>query len=154
VERPKSIRWLASGKSSPYTYTIAGTLVFILVVTSIYGSYQTRCKNRIRVTIIYLKAIRNGIQVYYKLNGRYPDSLSEFRQWVKGDKIDTAWSKMYVDLTSEKQSDIPEYREMNDKGGYYYDPNTGEIRLNLTRPVKEYLKWYEGKLRDQVPSSW
>ena len=61
---------------------------------------------------------------------------------------------MYVDLTSEKQSDILEYRKLNDKGGYYYDPNTGEVRLNLTRPVQEYLKWYSGGYKDQVPSSW
>jgi len=59
-----------------------------------------------------------------------------------------------VDLNSEKKSNIPEYRQLNDKGGYYYDPNTGEVKLNLTRPVHEYLNRYSGKFKDQVPSSW
>jgi len=125
--------------------------VFILVAFAVYVSYQTQHEKRIEATIVYLKALRTSIQVFYNYNGLYPDSLDEFRQWQHAGDI---WQKMYVDLTSEKQSDIPEYRELNDKGGYYYDPNSGEIRLNLTRPVKEYLKWYVGRFKDEVPSSW
>ena len=93
---------------------------------------------------------RRGIEALYGLNGRYPKSFDEYRKVVS----DSVWDKMFVDLTSEKQSDVPEYRELNDKGGYYYDPNTGEIRLNLTRPVQEYLKFYRGRYKDQIPSSW
>jgi len=151
----KSIRWLASRKRRMYTFAIALALSCVLVVIVIQTEYDTRCKYRIMVIQVHLKSIRNSIQTFFERNGRYPYSLDELLRYLQeynslGDKK----IKMYVDLTSEKQSDVPEYREMNDKGGYYYDPNTGEIRLNLIRPVKEYLKWYRGYYKDQIPSTW
>lgn len=150
---PKSILWLASRKSSPYAYLIAGALVFVLVVAIGQVWYQSKCKNRLRATRVYLGATRESIQAFYEYKGRYPDSLDEFRRCAQAGGSGV-WEKMLVDLTSDRQSDVPEYRELNDKGGYYYDPNSGEIRLNLTRPVSEYFKWYRGPLKDEVPSSW
>jgi len=43
---------------------------------------------------------------------------------------------------------------LNGKGGFYYDPNTGELRLNLTEPVKHYVPGYKGRYADEIPSSW
>jgi type II secretory pathway pseudopilin PulG len=151
---PKSILWLGSKESSPYAHLIIVVLVLVLLIVALQMSYDTRCDRRIRATIGHLKALRNAMNVYFRMYGQYPDSLNEFQQWAKGGKHSGFWDKMYVDLTSGKQIDIPVYRELNNKGGYYYDPNTGEIRLNLTRPVKGYLKWYGGCYKNKVPSSW
>lgn len=153
MELPKTILWLGSRKSSPYAYAIAGALLLMLVVVAVYISYQTRCEDRIHAIRANIKALRSSIQVFYRSNGRYPHSLEEFRQWA-GAEHGSFWKNMYVDLKSTKQSDVPEYRELNNKAGYYYDPNNGETRLNLTRPVTEYLPRYRGRFKDAVPSSW
>jgi len=147
----RGIFYSALWENNLFTYAVLFILVLLaLLVTVAFIWYQSKCENRIRSNRIVLSMTRRGINTFYELNGRYPNSIDEFRQW----SIGGAWDKMIVDLTSDKQSEVPEYRQLNDKGGYYYDPNTGEIRLNLTRPVKEYLKLYSGRYQDDVPSSW
>ena len=141
-------------KRRPYAFVIIGALVLMLVVFAVKVEYNNRCENRIIGIKIRMGAIRNSIHTFLEHNGRYPDSLDEFRRYIRDESGYLNVPVMYVDLTSEKQSDVPEYRQLNDKGGYYYDPNTGEVRLNLIRPVKDYLKWYNGKFKDQVPSTW
>ena len=156
--RPKSARnvlWPGSRETSAcgFIYTFIVLLAVVLVVLVLYLSYQRPYEDRIRANQGYLSILRTDIQFFVEQNCRYPHSLDEFRLWSQahGGRI---WDKMYVDLNSEKQTDVPDYRELNDKGGYYYDPNTGEIRLNLTRPVKEYLPGYRGRFRNDIPSSW
>jgi len=144
----------AMGKNIPYSSTFLIALLFVLIVVYVQIEYNSKCENRIKVIKVYLGATRKSIQAFYEHNERYPDSLSEFREYVRDESNFIKAPEMYVDLTSDKQSDVSEYRQLNDKGGYYYDPNTGEIRLNLTRPVQEYLKWYRGRYKDQIPSSW
>ncbi len=153
VKCPDSIRWLVSKKRSPYIYVISGAVVLMLLAFAVEISYQTRCEHRIRETKVYIKVVRRDIKFFFENNGKYPDSLDEFRRHVQKHGI-LIWEKMYVDLKLEKQSAVPEFRELNDKGGYYYNPNSGEIRLNLTRSVKEYLPRYRGRFKDEVPSSW
>ena len=126
---------------------IAVALAAILAVVAIEASYQARWEQRIRATRGYVHLMRFAIRVDFKNTGRYPHSFEEFRQLADLDEL-------YVDLNSGKQSNVPVHPELNDKGGYCYDPNTGQIKMNLTRPVKEYLPWYRGKWRDEVPSSW
>ena len=152
----KDILCLASRRNIPHTNSLIIALVFVLVVVFVMyilyssykrASYERDCRARILVLKVNLKTMRTAIEIYHKENDQYPASINEIRPYIASDK-------MYVDLTSDKQIDIPEYRKLNDKGGYYYDPNTGEIRFNLTRPVQEYLKWYSGEYKDQIPSSW
>lgn len=151
VKRARDVLYLVPRKNNSYANPVLIALVFtVLLVAGAYIWYQSRCEDRVRGIRVVLSMTRRGINAFYGLKGRYPESINEFRQWSRGG----AWDKMIVDLTSDKQSKIPEYHELNDKGGYYYDPNTGEIRLNLTRPVREYLKFYSGSNKDQIPSSW
>ena len=91
-------------------------------------------------------------------NDQYPHTLKEIRGWhgsqgESGRSILDDVNKVYKSLFSKKQTE-EEYRIINDNGGYFYDPNTGEIRLNLNRPVKEYIQGYTGKYRDDIPSRW
>ena len=141
-------------KNISYTFIIIVTLALMLVVFAVKVEYNNRCTNRIAVIKILLGSIRKSNQAFRERNGRYPESLNELRRYIRNKRGDLRAPSMYVDLNSERQSDVPEYRQLNDKGGYYYDPNSGEIRLNMTRPVKEYLKWYSGSYKDQIPSSW
>ena len=148
--RAWDIFYSALGKNIPYSRAFLIALLFVLLVAAVQVWYDSKCEKRIRGIRVTLSMTRRGIEALYGLNGRYPKSFDEYRKVVS----DSVWDKMFVDLTSDKQGDVPEYRELNDKGGYYYDPNTGEVRLNLTRPVHEYLKWYNGEYKDQIPSSW
>lgn len=150
IKRAWGTFYSALGKNIPYSLTFLFALLFVLIVVYVRVEYDSKCNNRIKVIKVYLGATRKTIQIFFENNGRYPDSFNEFRKWNRG----SVWDKMIVDLTSDKQSEVPEYRQLNDKGGYYYDPNTGEVRLNLTRPVKEYFKRYNGRYKDQIPSSW
>jgi hypothetical protein len=150
VRRTGGIFYSALGKNIPYSQTFLIALLFVLLVAGAYIWYQSKCEKRIRGIRVVLSMTRRGINAFYGLKGRYPKSFDEYRQVVS----ESVWGSMYVDLTSDKQSVVPEYHELNDKGGYCYDPNTGQIRLNLTRPVQEYLKFYSGSYKDQIPSSW
>jgi len=151
VRRTWGIFYSALGKNIPYSQTFLIALLFVLmaifVLSILESSYERNCQGRILVLQVNLKTMRTAIEIYYKENNQFPASIMDIRPYIASDK-------MYVDLTSEKQSEVPEYRQLNDKGGYYYDPNKGEVRLNLTRPVKEYLKRYNSRYKDQIPSSW
>jgi hypothetical protein len=151
VKRTGGIFYSALGKNIPYSRVFLIALLFVLVaifvLSILESSYERYCRGRILVLQVNFKTMRTAIEMYYKENAQFPASIMDIRTYIASDK-------MYVDLTSDKQSNVPEYRELNDKGGYYYDPNTGDVRLNLTRPVREYLKFYSGSYKDQVPSSW
>ena len=109
----------ALGKNIPYSTTFLIALFFVLLGVAAQIWHQSKYEKRIRGTRIVLSMTRSGIETFYNMNGRYPKSFDEFRQLAGG----SVWDKMYVDLTSEKQNDVPEYRTLNDKGGYYYNPN-------------------------------
>jgi hypothetical protein len=134
-------------------------LLLFLVLFFIVGMvlariwYRNRCERRIGGIIVSLKTMRRCIAFLDEEHGGYPGSFTELRRSL-GRSGSGNWDRMYVDLTADRQEVVPEYRELNDKGGYYYDPNSGELRLNLTRPVREYLRWYKGAYADQIPSHW
>ena len=148
------INWMCSKESSPYAYAIVAGVVLSLLIAAHINRYDQRCEGRFVQMNAALKHLRTTIRIFAEESGRYPDSLGELRWFCENVGGKDSWFNMYVDLTSQEQSEIPEYRQLNDKGGYYYDPNTGEVRLNLTRPVKEYLPRYRGRYKDQIPSSW
>ena len=137
--------------TGPYSYVI---FVFLLIVLILMWN-QRKYYDQIVAIRAYLNDIRERIDYFYNMNERYPKSLSELRQVVTEEHpYYLSLEELLIDLKSKPQKDVPEYRELNNKGGYYYDPNTGEIRLNLTRPVKEYLPFCYIKFRNQIPSEW
>ena len=150
----KIINWMDSKKSSPYAYAIVAGVVLSLLIFAYINSYNKSCERRFVGVQATLKYLRASIFLFSEENGRYPDSLSELEKFCKDSGGRESWFKMYVDLSSDKRSEIPEYRELNDKGGYYYDSEKGEVRINLTRPVKKYLPRYQGRYEDTIPSSW
>jgi hypothetical protein len=150
----KIINWMGSKKSRPYAYAIITGVVISLLIVSYINSYTKRCEKRFFQIQVTLKHLRTYIYLFSREKGRYPDSMNELEQFCKDFGGNESWFKMYVDLSSDKRSEISEHRKLNDKGGYYYDPKKGEVRLNLTRTVKEYLPRYRGRYEDKVPSSW
>ncbi len=103
-----------------------------------------------RGTRARLYAMRQSIAAFSEITGRYPHSLQEFWDLYGSASPDV----VRVGFKVEKRENVAEYRQLNGEGGFYYDPNTGELKLNLTEPVKNYVPGYKGRYADEIPSSW
>ena len=158
----ESMRRLASRRKALYAHRVIGALLLSALVVVVLLELDRHREHREqhyehRLTIIKasLRYLDNASVVFFDEHGRYPISFDELRRACE-DRVGKGsyYTKMYVDLTSDMTNEIPEYRELNGKGGYYYDPNSGQVRLNLTRPVEEYWPGYRGWLHDTIPSTW
>ena len=74
--------------------------------------------------------------------------LAECR-WVdlcfpRGESITTRHWKTNVQVSNE----------LNGKGGLYYNKETGEVRVNVTKPLKHYFIFYFGEERNDVAAEW
>jgi hypothetical protein len=78
----------------------------------------------------------------------------EARNYVKSRYGKIPIENIFINFDGDKQSSIPEFDKLNDKGGYYYDKNTGVLKINYTKPVKDYLKFYFGQYSNEIPSEW
>jgi hypothetical protein len=108
--------------------------------------------DRIRYTKVYLAQARSQIYEFEKTNGRYPDSLAELKQYAKQHPgIDF---KSFTECLSGSENNQREFNILNGEGGWYYNPNTGEVKVNLTKPVKHYMKFYFGNERNKIPAKW
>ncbi len=52
------------------------------------------------------------------------------------------------------QRNSKEYDVLNGEGGWYYNKETGEVKLNITKPVKDYVQAYVGEIGNEIPSDW
>ena len=43
---------------------------------------------------------------------------------------------------------------LDGNGGWYYDSKTGEVRVNLIAPLKEYFLFYFEKDKNEIPAEW
>ena len=140
--------------TNPYSYIVFGFILIFMVFFFVFDKYNRKCYDKCVFISATLGDVRKRIDLFHNINGRYPVSLGEFRQVSSKYPYSLSIERMFVNLTSGMQKDVPEYRELNNQGGYYYNPETGEIRFNLTKPVKEYLPFYFGRFRNHIPSEW
>jgi hypothetical protein len=122
----------------------AAVLLPILVagLVSIAGLISWISYRRVYNTQFSLVVISARIVRFEQVNARYPRSLSELQ------------SELPKEYLSRLGGDATEYHELNGRGGWYYDPNTGSVHVNLQRPVREYLHLYLGRDKDEIPSEW
>ena len=138
-------------KVPSYFYLI---LLFIFAYFLVTGIYNSHCKRRILHTKHDLIEVRDWIIKFKVYKKRYPESIQELRKYVAEKQEDKSLELIYTDFKKNKQSIVNEFDTLNDRGGYYYNKATGEVRVNLTKPVKQYLKCYGGIYRDEVPAEW
>lgn len=146
MKRPKIGKWF-------YVFVITTLLLFIvgvLLVSNINHSYRLR----IRGAQVMLLFGRRSIRLFAEQNGRFPDSLDELNEYGKkfSDKID--WYFPSRESISGKPSNSREHSVLDGTGGLYYNSKTGELKLNLTRPLKSYWRFCLGEKRDKVPADW
>ena len=101
---------------------------------------------RVIGTKVALQLCREVIQEFNEKTDANPATL----------KIATEFSRQgqICEYITDAKGNDAQYEELNGKGGWYYDSDTGEVRVNVTAPVKKYLKLYFGKERNEIPSEW
>lgn len=137
--------------------------VFIYVVFGFVGPFQ---QERVIHSKISLKAIRNSVLWFKQENGFFPENIGEIERYIEKMNIDRNEMKLngkhvlfflpsyHSDRISTSEGNNREYISLNNNGGFYYDRIKGEVRINLTRPLKTYFIVYLGKDRNEIPSSW
>lgn len=132
-------------------------LCVLLVILFIFFNYvkstdQTRAK--IRSLKVILDATRNNIAIFEKKERRYPKSLKELKGYIE-ENPDLGFVELrLVENILSKEDNNKEYRVLNGEGGLFYNRDNGEIKVNLTKPVKHYKKLYFAKYRNEIPSDW
>ena len=129
-------------KLSKSFYIVLIAVVPLVLVVVINSHYRLRIREQ-KTNLLFS---RRSIKLYAEKHGKFPESLdeSEFR-----DVID--WNFHPMDLITKKST---EQSILNGTGGLYYDPNNGDLKLNLTEPLKSYWISYFGKKRNDVPVDW
>jgi hypothetical protein len=136
-------------------YILFAVLIAVLSVMLLEVSRRYPIVGRVRVTRFYLLEARACIHQFKEQNGRFPKSISELKEFYRkrypghGDR-----AEYFKEFISCEGNNAKEFDSLNGQGGYYYDPNTGEVRVNLTKPVKHYLRFYFGAARNEIPANW
>lgn len=105
-----------------------------------------------RKTVVEL---RDDVLRYKDVTGEYPATLSAMKQYGRQhpkSNISAKMSKEYISHSDRGVSN--EYSSLNGKGGWYYDSATGDVKINLTKPVKEYRRFYFLSGKNEIPADW
>ena len=105
----------------------------------------------LRIQSTNLMFVRRSIRLYAEQNNRFPDSLDQLAQYGEKFRDEIAWYAHPKDLITDNST---EHSVLDGTGGLYYDPNNGDLKLNLTRPLKSYWIFYFEKKRNDVPANW
>jgi len=112
----------------------------------------------LRSTIFNLRFSRESIRLFFEQTGRFPESLQEMNEYAKKgkkyrDKID--WRSSPKEFISRNhRPNSSEHGVLDDTGGLYYNSKTGVLKVNLTKPLKSYWRFYSGERRDEIPADW
>ncbi len=106
----------------------------------------------VRSTRTRLAWNRALIQQYHRLEGRYPDSLAELAKYCE--KKDASKRVFLDEHLSDSHGLTRESTVLDGEGGWYYNNETGELRVNLTKPLKHYAPVFWDSSRNQPPAEW
>ena len=129
--------------------------VGILILLYFWTTYTFPKVKAINLSRVRLNMIRGMITSYSEDNNKYPNSLIELKKfWIEkksnGNEIDV-W---FFEIFTHSEGIFTESAMLDGQGGLYYKKETGEVRWNVTKPVKYYWKFYFGKGRNEIPSDW
>lgn len=127
----------------------------LLVLALIFSLEDVGFYNkRIMWTEFSLKANRDGVAKFKIITGRYPHSLVELRKYAKQNPESEIMTKHFKEYISDKQGRNEETDVLDGSGGWFYNKKTGEVKVNVIEPVKNYLRLYFGQKRSEIPSHW
>jgi hypothetical protein len=99
-----------------------------------------------------LQGIRSALQHYYESKHRYPNSLAELQTYVKQKPNEPIMVTDLTEYITSEEGNAHESTVLDGSGGWYYDKATGEVKLNITKPVEHYLG--PTIYAEEIPSEW
>ncbi|AQT67207.1 hypothetical protein STSP2_00350 [Anaerohalosphaera lusitana] len=143
-------------KANPLIVKMFFVVLAVISMGLMYVSFlRDPYSKRIEWTTISLHLIRDNIQTFKDVNQRYPTSLKELSTQVKIDENGLFHKRENKEYISSKNGCDDEYSVLNNKGGWYYNKQTGEIKININKPLKKCFKdYYYLPSRNRVPSEW
>lgn len=140
-------------------------LLILLVITVFFldSMYCYSLSSRVVNAKHALYIARKRIKWYKTQTGNYPLHLSTIQEYAKGNSLsnrDPNTIRLFQhDLQKERITSFSgnsvEYNELNGQGGFFYNSDTGEVKLNITKPLKECF-WFYFLIKDceEIPSEW
>ena len=134
-----------------------------VILVGFIGPLQS---SRVGDTQRSLDVARESVRWFKERTGRLPVSLAQiseyasqtnvdyYRPGISAGKIELFLPALHKEHISSFRGDSNEHRELNDQGGFYYNNQTGDVKINLTRPLKTYFIVYFSLRGDEIPSSW
>jgi len=138
---------------------MASSIFFILVVPlSKFASKPDNVMNTIFVVQWRLSLGRDAIKDFNVNMGRYPNSLVELEKYIQKKPEFSENFKLcndkFIENISDKNGNSKEYNTLNGLGGFYYNSKTGELKVNLIKPIKKYYRFYFRTHRNEIPAEW
>ena len=101
-----------------------------------------------------LRQCRISIRLYYEQNDKYPESLYKLEEYAN--KYPNKMKGYYPpgEVISCSNISRSEHKVLDGTGGLFYDPNTGYLKINITKPLKSYWKLYFCEGRNEIPADW
>jgi hypothetical protein len=120
-----------------------------LVVRFALADPINQCKLSSEMSLSYL---REQIKQYHERTGKFPSSLAQMKARFVG-KPGERWGPDKEWLSTDKGNGR-ESNVLDGSGGWYYNQETGELRINLNQPLKSYLNHYYRRDRNERPCDW
>jgi hypothetical protein len=124
-------------------------LAYSYSITNGRSSYE----QRLWVSQLNLRLARYSISLFKEQVGRFPESLEELDEYGKKHPHEIDWRWPYGETISRRRR-TEGHAQLDGSGGFFYDPESGDIRVNLTKPLHHYWRRYSGKRRDEIPADW
>ncbi len=141
-------------------YIFAFVIVLLLVGVSLFLDDFAMYNKKILWTSRELKRARANVEWFHDKTGSFPITLEEIKRYAEQNPekqvsgYDFLRNRLCNEFISCVKGNTDEYHVLNGRGGWFYDPNTGIVKVNLNEPLKHYLKFYFGKERNSIPSDW
>ena len=134
-------------KLSKSFYVVVIVVVPLVLVVIKNQHYQSR----IRQQRVNLFLSRRSIDLYAERNDAFPDSLDALNEYGSQFRDEIDWCCYPKDLITRNST---QHSVLDGTGGLYYDPNNGDLKLNLTKPLESYWIFYFGKKKNDIPADW
>ncbi|MBE0535962.1 MAG: hypothetical protein IH624_09860 [Phycisphaerae bacterium] len=140
-------------------------LIIVLLVVWI-GASNWVYEQRIAASVYALHAARQSVKWYEAETGSYPDSIRDVSCYAKEHKVDyyepgvsagelrLFLPDFHFERISSRKGSNSEHASLTGQGGFYYNKETGEVRINLTKPLREYFLFCCGHWGSVVPAKW
>lgn len=133
---------------------VLGFVLLMIAVGNEHISYSNALRWRLYGTHVCLDSGRKNIRLFAEETGRFPKSLAELNEYIQNRRDKMNRIRFPLESISDDDPNTSEHNVLDGTGGLYYNPETGVLKVNLTKPLKSYWRFYFGKGREEVPADW